>query len=72
LTIPLIFPCHDTGNREEKMVTEDRILDVDVYWSMRSPYCYIALDRCLEMPKRYNVNLNLKVVYPDAIKGIKR
>ena len=51
------------------MATENRALDVDVYWSMRSPYCYIALDRCLEMPKRYNVNLNLKVVYPDAIKN---
>jgi len=51
------------------MSSENRNLDVDVFWSMRSPYCYIALDRCLEIPKRYNVNLNLKVVYPDAMKN---
>ena len=35
------------------------VLEVDVFWSMRSPYCYIALDRILEMQKKYNIRMNL-------------
>jgi 2-hydroxychromene-2-carboxylate isomerase len=49
------------------MATEEKNLDVDVFWSMRSPYCYVSLDRCLELQKRYHLNLNLRVVYPIAI-----
>jgi 2-hydroxychromene-2-carboxylate isomerase len=41
---------------------------IDVYWSMRSPYCYIALDRLLQLREEYDVDLNLKVVWPIAIK----
>ncbi len=51
-----------------KMSADDGNLEVDVYWSMRSPYCYIALNRCLEMRLKYYMNLNLYVTYPDAIK----
>jgi hypothetical protein len=43
------------------------VLKVDVFWSMRSPYCYIALDRILEMQKKYNVRMNLRPVWPIAI-----
>jgi 2-hydroxychromene-2-carboxylate isomerase len=50
------------------MSIEDGNLDVNVFWSMRSPYCYIALNRCLEMQKRYHLNLHLKPVYPIALK----
>jgi 2-hydroxychromene-2-carboxylate isomerase len=45
----------------------EKPLEVDVFWSMRSPYCYISLDRCLEIPEKYNVKLNLRIVYPIAI-----
>ena len=50
---------------------------LDVYWSMRSPYCYIALDRILELRKEYNLEVNFRPVWPIAIwdpeffKGIK-
>ena len=47
---------------------DNRTLNVDVFWSMRSPYCYIALDRILEMRQKYHVNVNLRIVYPIAIK----
>ncbi len=50
------------------MSSKDNNLDVDVFWSMRSPYCYISLNRCLEMRRKYNFNLNLRIVYPIAIK----
>ena len=51
------------------MTTEIKNLDVNVFWSMRSPYCYISLDRCLELQKKYHLNLHLKIVYPIAIKA---
>jgi 2-hydroxychromene-2-carboxylate isomerase len=50
------------------METEIRNLDVNVFWSMRSPYCYISLDRCLEIQRKYHINLHLKPVWPIAIK----
>jgi 2-hydroxychromene-2-carboxylate isomerase len=49
------------------MTTEKNNLDVDVFWSMRSPYCYVSLDRCLELQKKYHLNLHLRIVYPIAI-----
>ena len=41
---------------------------VDVYWSMRSPYCYIALDRLLKLREDYDIELNLRPIWPIAIK----
>jgi len=41
---------------------------VDVYWSMRSPYCYIALDRLLQLREEYDIELNFRPVWPIAIK----
>ena len=35
---------------------------------MRSPYCYLALDRILEIQRSYDVEVNLRVVYPIAIR----
>lgn len=43
-------------------------LSFDLYWSMRSPYCYLALDRILDIHRNYNVDVNLRVVYPIAIR----
>jgi 2-hydroxychromene-2-carboxylate isomerase len=43
-------------------------LSFDLFWSMRSPYCYLALDRILEIRRRYDVNVNVRIVYPIAIR----
>ena len=43
-------------------------LEFDLFWSMRSPYCYLALDRLLEIHKHYDLAINLRVVYPIAIR----
>jgi 2-hydroxychromene-2-carboxylate isomerase len=40
----------------------------DLYWSMRSPYCYLALDRLLDIYRKYLVEINLRVIYPIAIR----
>ena len=35
---------------------------------MRSPYCYLALDRLLEIRERFDVEIKVRVVYPLAIR----
>lgn len=41
---------------------------VDVYWSFRSPYSYLATPGMLDIRKRYEVEVNLRVVLPIAIR----
>ena len=42
--------------------------EVDVYWSFRSPYSYLATPGMLEIKKNYNVELNFRPVLPVAIR----
>ncbi len=44
-------------------------LSFDLYWSMRSPFCYLALDRVLALRARYDLEVNLRVVYPIATRN---
>ena len=48
------------------MNTNNTNVELDVYWSMDCQFCYIALNRCLEMQSKYNLDLNLHVVYPNV------
>ena len=41
---------------------------IDVDWPMRSPYCYVALDRLLQLRKDYDIELNFRPIWPIAIK----
>ena len=43
-------------------------LSFDLYWSFRSPYCYLALDRLLALVEEYEVEVNVRPVYPLAIR----
>ena len=42
---------------------------VDVYWSFRSPYSYLATPDMLAIKADYQVNVNLRVVMPIAIRN---
>jgi 2-hydroxychromene-2-carboxylate isomerase len=42
---------------------------VDVYWSFRSPYSYLATPGMLEIREKYNVDVNLRVVLPIAVRS---
>lgn len=42
---------------------------LDVYWSFRSPYSYLATPGMLDIKKNYNVEVNLRVVLPIAIRS---
>jgi 2-hydroxychromene-2-carboxylate isomerase len=43
-------------------------LSFDLYWSMRSPYCYLSLDRMLAIERDYETRIDLRVVYPIAVR----
>jgi 2-hydroxychromene-2-carboxylate isomerase len=56
-------------NRE--IVSEENPLEVDVFYSMRSPYSYLALFRLAYLHSCYNVNVNIRVIFPVAARTAK-
>jgi 2-hydroxychromene-2-carboxylate isomerase len=51
---------------QTKVVSEEDPLEVDVFYSMRSPYSYLSLFRLAYLNSNYNVNVNIKVIFPIA------
>src|SRR5262245_27797014 len=43
-------------------------LAVDVFWSFRSPYSYLATPRLVALAERYDVDVTLRVVLPVAVR----
>src|SRR6266852_4498548 len=43
-------------------------LSVDLFFSFRSPYSYLALPKTLKLVADYNLNVNLRPVYPLAVR----
>lgn len=43
-------------------------LEVEVFWSFRSPYSYLATPRLAEIAARYDVDLKVRPVYPLAVR----
>ena len=43
-------------------------LTVDVFWSFRSPYSYLATSRLVEIARRFTVDLRVRPVLPIAIR----
>jgi 2-hydroxychromene-2-carboxylate isomerase len=50
-------------------VNAENPLQYDLYWSMRSPYSYLVLDRILALNKHYNVKMNFMPTLPIAVKA---
>src|SRR5680860_253509 len=46
-------------------------LNVDLFWSFRSPYSFLAIDRIARMAEQYDVDVNVRPVYPIAIRDPK-
>ena len=42
-------------------------LEIDVFWSFRSPWSYLATRRLRHWQEQYQLKVNLRVVYPIAI-----
>ena len=43
-------------------------MNLDLYFSYRSPYSYLILPRMLELKEKFDIDINFKVVYPLAIR----
>ena len=43
-------------------------LSADIFWSFRSPYSYLAIPRYRAMVEEFDLTLNLRPVYPLAIR----
>lgn len=44
-------------------------LSIDLFWSFRSPYSYLATPRLVEMRRDYDLNINVRPVYPLAVRS---
>ena len=44
-------------------------LFIDLFWSFRSPYSYLATPRLVEMARDYDLNINVRPVYPLAVRS---
>jgi 2-hydroxychromene-2-carboxylate isomerase len=58
--------AHPAPNRE--IVSEENPLEVDVFYSMRSPYSFLSLYRLAYLNSNFNVNVNIKVIFPIAVR----
>jgi len=43
-------------------------LEVVIYWSMRSPYSYLSMDRLLYLHSNYNVDMRIGFLMPVAVR----
>jgi len=43
-------------------------LSFDLFWSFRSPYSYLATKRIVEIAKTYDVEVNVRPVFPIAVR----
>jgi 2-hydroxychromene-2-carboxylate isomerase len=44
-------------------------LSVDLFWSFRSPYSYLATPRLMEMERDYDLHVAVRPVYPLAVRS---
>ncbi|MEL6323422.1 MAG: hypothetical protein AAFQ84_04235, partial [Pseudomonadota bacterium] len=54
--------------RRDAWVTEENPLEADVFYSMRSPYSYLAIFRLAYLHSNYNININVRVIFPIAVR----
>ncbi len=43
-------------------------LSIDLFWSFRSPYSYLAMDRLVELHERYALDIQVRPVLPLAVR----
>jgi len=43
-------------------------LEIDVFWSFRSPYSYLATPRLVELEKKYDLAVHVRPVLPIAVR----
>jgi 2-hydroxychromene-2-carboxylate isomerase len=63
---PIIGPSRIERERytEDRLVEVAMTLHVDLFWSFRSPYCYLAGGRLTRLREAYDVTVSLRPVLP--------
>ena len=51
-----------------EVVTEENPLKANLCWSMRSPYSYLSMQRLTWLNSNYNVDINVRVIFPVAVR----
>lgn len=49
-------------------MADPKKFSVDVFWSMRSPFCYLALDRLIEIERNFHCFVHIRPVWPIALR----
>jgi 2-hydroxychromene-2-carboxylate isomerase len=44
-------------------------LSIDLFWSFRSPYSYLATPRLVQMAREYDLDVRVRPVYPLAVRS---
>ena len=63
----------DVVYRKSKDIKEIKNLDleIDVLWSARSPYSYLAMKPLSGLAKKYHLKINYKIILPMVMRGMK-
>ncbi|MBG08218.1 MAG: hypothetical protein CME68_05630 [Halobacteriovoraceae bacterium] len=56
--------------KEKSLILKNDSINLDFYFSFRSPYSYISLDRVFNLEKKYKIKLNIKPVLPMVMRGL--
>ena len=51
-----------------RAVTPEDPIAVDCFYSLRSPYSYLVLDRLLYLASNYNVDMQIRIIFPVAVR----
>ncbi len=43
------------------------MIEIDIYWTIRSPFPFIATPEMLKLWDHLDAKINLKIIYPAAI-----
>lgn len=54
----------------ERLIAGDGPVPLEMWFSFRSPYSYLALDRIAELASRFDVELTLRAVLPMVQRGV--
>jgi 2-hydroxychromene-2-carboxylate isomerase len=46
------------------------MLVIDLFWSFRSPYSYLAVPGAIELEKKFNVKVRIRPVLPLAVRDL--
>jgi 2-hydroxychromene-2-carboxylate isomerase len=65
-------PVKPMPELRSRLVTAEDPINLDIYYSLRSPYSYLALDRLLYLNSNYNVDMNIRIIFPVAARAPKR